>query len=170
MRHPARLLSLLVLAALALPAAASASPTISVIAKFRPFLPWLHSRSSVPVRLPERADFDFPARKLYAKATIVRHGYHLQLAAAPNCDGDACFVAAFDATKATHLGDTANAGLAHGIRGHYEQMHCGASCAPPTISWVQGGVRYDIQARIQQPHPRNAFLAMANSAIRAGAR
>ena len=61
-----------------------------------------------------------------------------------------------------------NVRLALGMRGHYEPIHCGASCAPASIAWIQKGVRYEIQAKALGG--RAGFVKAANSAIRAGNR
>ena len=86
----------------------------------------------------------------------------------PRCGGNACFLASFTAKEGEPLGFKANVTLARGIRGAYKPLSCGASCSPPSIIWIQGGVRYEIQAKALGG--RRAFVQMANSAIRAGAR
>jgi hypothetical protein len=58
--------------------------------------------------------------------------------------------------------------LALGMKGHYQPLSCGASCSPPSIAWIQKGVRYEIQAKALGG--RKAFVAMANSAINNGNR
>jgi hypothetical protein len=63
---------------------------------------------------------------------------------------------------------TTNVTLAHGLKGHYQPLSCGASCAPPSIAWIQRGVRYEIQAKALGG--RKAFVAMADSAIAHGDR
>ena len=169
-----RLACLLALLALAVPAAApavAASPTVDVAKKFRPFLPWLRDRSGLKVLLPGRVDLGFPARKLYASAKIPKRGvYELELAGAKNCNGaNVCFIAFFSATRDGRP-DTVNVGLDRGHHGHFEDLHCGASCSPPSISWVQGHVLYFIQAKLPTPNGRAALIRIANSAIRGGAR
>jgi len=59
--------------------------------------------------------------------------------------------------------------LVGGIAGRYRATACGASCSPGEVSWVRGGVRYEVQAAVIGPE-RATLVAMANSAISAGPR
>jgi hypothetical protein len=54
------------------------------------------------------------------------------------------------------------------MKGYYKALSCGASCSPPSIAWIQKGVRYEIQAKALGG--KQAFVAMADSAITAGNR
>ncbi|MET0447246.1 MAG: hypothetical protein ABW004_02520, partial [Aeromicrobium sp.] len=81
----------------------------------------------------------------------------------------ACFLAEFFAAKGAKLGYKAtNVKLALGMKGYYKASSCGASCTPPSIIWIEKGVRYEIQAKALGG--KKAFVAMANSAINAGNR
>ena len=169
---PTALIALVVLAFAALAQAASAP--VSVPPLFKHVLGKARSRSGIAVRLPSRATFDVSrTTKLYATGGGSRGRYDLELAAARNCGGaNACFVASFTGERAKHLGVRPNARLARGIRGRFQPLSCGASCSPPSITWVQRGVRYDLQARIDAhgTSQRAAFIALANSAITSRAR
>jgi hypothetical protein len=121
----------------------------------------------VPVLLPSRMNLDYSART-YAGGGGGNDQYALFLDARPRCGGNACFLASFTAKQGDPLGFKVNATLARGIRGAYKPLSCGASCSPPSIMWIQGGVRYEIQAKALGG--RKAFVAMANSAIRNGKR
>lgn len=151
--------------------AALASKTVNVPATFRSLLPKVKARTTVPVLLPSSLKLDFGrSQRLYAAATGRRSGYELELSAAPGCGGaNACFAATFTASRGAKLGFTPNVTLAHGAKGHYQPLSCGASCAPPDIAWTLHGVRYEIQARAL-PGKRADMVAAANSAIRAGGR
>jgi hypothetical protein len=125
-----------------------------------------------PVLLPATIDLDYAAgRPIYGEAAGVKKDhYALTLSAAQGCDGaNACFLAEFFGTRGAKLGyKSTNVALALGQKGHYQPSHCGASCAPASISWIQKGVRYEIAANALGG--RNAFVTWANSAIRAGNR
>jgi hypothetical protein len=126
---------------------------------------------NVPVLLPARANLDIDAgTKVYPGGTSRKGAYALTLSGAEDCGGaNACFLAAFSAKRGAKLGyKSADVRLALGMKGHYRGLSCGASCSPPSIAWVQKGVRYEITAKALGG--RKAFVAMANSAIRAGNR
>ncbi len=125
-------------------------------------------RGGVPVLLPQRYVADAP--HVYGSGGAAPGGYQLSLADAPGCDyATACFLAAFSGIR----GGTPIAGtrvtLVGGIAGRYRATACGASCSPGEVSWVRGGVRYEVQAAVIGPE-RATLVAMANSAISAGPR
>jgi hypothetical protein len=125
----------------------------------------------VPVLLPSRANLDIDtATKVYPDGKAKRGSYDLTLAGAADCGGaNACFLAEFTAKRGAKLGyTTTNVRLALGTKGVYRGLSCGASCSPPSITWIQKGVRYEIAAKALGG--RKAFVTMANSAIRAGNR
>src|SRR5436309_187210 len=136
-------------AALVLAPAAQAR-VVPIPPAFSAVLPQVRQQSHLPVRLPSRADLDIAAtQRLYTTGGGRRGRYDLELAGSPRCGGaDACFIASFTARRAHRLGERANVRLARGLRGVYRPLSCGASCSPPSIAWVQGAVRYDIQIRI----------------------
>jgi hypothetical protein len=137
---------------------------------FSAVLPQVAQKAHIAVRLPARADLDIGSHQLYATGGAKRTSYDLELATASRCGGaNACFVASFTAKRAKRLGERSNVHLARGVRGVYRPLSCGASCAPPSIAWVQRGVRYDVQIRITatKSKERSAMIALANSAIRA---
>src|SRR5438105_15687218 len=156
-------------AALVLVPAAQAR-VVPIPAVFSGVLPQVKRQSRVPVRLPSRADLDISAtQQLYATGGGRRGRYDLELAGSSRCGGaDACFIGSFTARRARRLGERSNVGLARGLRGVYRPLSCGASCSPPSIAWVQGAVRYDIQIRIAAgpARERAAMIALADSAIR----
>ena len=135
---------------------------------FSAVLPQVAHTAHIAVRLPARADLDIGRRQLYATGGAKRTSYDLELASASRCGGaNACFVASFTARRAKSLGERSNVRLAHGLRGVYRPLSCGASCSPPSIAWRQRGVRYDVQIRISaaKDRERAAMIALANSAI-----
>jgi hypothetical protein len=168
--RPPRIAALALSAFLLLASGASAS-TIDVPAQLGSAL-GKAQRSGLVVLLPSKMNLDYKAGgKLYAagSGSAKRHSYDLSLSGAKNCGGaTACFLADFSASKGAPLGFTTNVKLALGMKGHYKPLSCGGSCSPPSIQWVQKGVRYEIQANALGG--RSAFVSMANSAIRAGNR
>src|SRR5215210_3669226 len=117
----------------------------------------------VPVLLPSRINLDYSGRT-YAGGGGGNDQYALFLDARPRCGGNACFLASFTGEEGKPLGFKVNGRLAGGRRGAYKPLSCGASCSPPSIIWIQRGVRYEIQAKALGG--RKAFVRMANSAIR----
>jgi hypothetical protein len=127
-------------------------------------------QSGVDVLLPTTADLDTKRHApLYALAAATPGEYRLSLSPAKGCIADACFLAEFSGAKGKPLGYTAtNVSLALGMRGYFRPISCGASCSPASIQWIEKGVRYEIQANALGG--KREFVAMADSAIRAGDR
>lgn len=124
--------------------------------------------SGAPVLLPASINLDYDG-KAYPEVETRRGHYELGIAGAADCGGaNACFLARFAGDRGAKLGARTNVALAGGLRGVYRAESCGASCSPPSISWLRKGVRYEIQAKALGG--KAAFVRWANSAIRAGAR
>jgi hypothetical protein len=115
-----------------------------------------------------KLDFE-KGQRLYRSTTARRAGYSLGLNAAPRCGANVCFAASFSAERGQMLGYKPNVTLARGLQGHFQPLSCGGSCAPPSIAWILGGVRYEIQAKAL-PGRRADMVAAANSSIRSGRR
>lgn len=129
--------------------------------------------SGLVVLLPSTMNLDYKkSGKLYADGSGDKKTgrYSLELSAVKDCGGaNACFLAEFSGEKGQPLGyKTTNVSLALGMKGYYKGLTCGASCSPPSIQWIQKGVRYEIQAKALGG--KKAFVAMANSAISNGNR
>jgi hypothetical protein len=152
-------------------AATAAARTVKVPEQLGAAIP-SSAAIDVPVLLPATIDLDYAAgRTVYGDATSVKKDhYALSLSAVKGCGAaNACFLAEFFGTRGAKLGyKSTNVALALGQKGHYQPSHCGASCAPASISWIQKGVRYEIAANALGG--RAAFVRWANSAIRAGNR
>jgi hypothetical protein len=127
-------------------------------------------QSEVDVLLPATADLDTKRHApLYPLAAATPGEYRLSLSPAKGCTADACFLAEFSGAKGQPLGyTTTNVSLALGMRGYFKPISCGASCSPASIQWIEKGVRYEIQANALGG--KREFVAMADSAIRAGDR
>lgn len=152
--------------------AVAVARTVDVPSRLGAVIPKAHD-SGLVVLLPSRMDLDYRSGgRIYAEGDGDEKlgTYSLELSGAKDCGGaNACFLADFLGAKGAKLGyKTTNVKLALGMRGHYKAQTCGASCSPPSIAWIQKGVRYEIQAKAVGG--RKAFVAMANSAINAGNR
>jgi hypothetical protein len=162
--------ALTAVAFLALVPAAGARQIVDVPAAAGPALSKLH-HSGVAVLLPATASLDINrTTHLYPSASVSasRGEWGLSLSPVRNCGADACFLASFSGAKGQPLGFGTNVALADGLRGYFKPLSCGGSCSPPSIQWIEKGVRYEIQANALGRRP--AFVAMADSAIRAGDR
>ncbi|WCB94574.1 hypothetical protein DSM104299_03311 [Baekduia alba] len=160
----------LTVVAFALLTASAVARTVDVPARLGAEIPDAAS-IDVPVLLPSRVDLDIASStKTYPEGDSKKGEYHLALSGAKDCGGaNACFLATFTGERGAKLGYKAtNVKLALGMKGHYRPLSCGASCSPPSIAWIQKGVRYEIQAKARGG--REAFVAMANSAIKNGNR
>jgi hypothetical protein len=155
---------------LTLVSSAAARQVVDVPAAAGPALAKVH-HSGVAVLLPATANLDINrTTHLFASATVSRSRgeWGLSLSPVRNCFADACFLASFSGAKGQPLGFRTNVALAEGLRGFFRPISCGGSCSPASIQWIEKGVRYEIQANALGG--RQEFVAMADSAIRAGDR
>jgi hypothetical protein len=159
------------LAVVALLLASHAVHPVDLPAAFGDVLPRVARRTSVPVLLPATMPTDQP--KVYASGDGRRGSWTLTLASRPSCGADACFVASFGATRAKGARPfgPVRVRLPGGRHGRFQPLSCGASCAPPQISWRQHGATYSIQAAVgTRRTERRILVRMASSAIWHGAR
>lgn len=163
-----RRLILVVLAALLVAVPAFAAAPVNVPAKFSSLLPKVRSKSGIAVRLPSSLDAGVsPSRVRGAIEEVSSGQYHLSLGAARGChEATACFVAAFFGRRGAALDIKRKVSLARGIVGRYRPITCGASCSAAEVQWKQGSIAYAIQFK----GTKKQMLALANSAIRGGAR
>lgn len=152
--------------------AVAVARTVDVPTRLSAVIPEAHD-SGLVVLLPSTINLDYgKSGKLYAEGDGDKKlgTYAMQLSAVKDCGGaNACFLVEFSAAKGTKLGyKTTNVKLALGMKGYYQPRSCGGSCSPPSIQWIQKGVRYEIQAKALGG--KKAFVSMANSAINAGNR
>jgi hypothetical protein len=150
--------------------AVAVARTVDVPTRLAAVIPAAHD-SGLVVLLPATMNLDYGG-KVYADGDGDRRRgtYTMELSGAKDCGGaNACFLAEFLGAKGAKLGYKAtNVKLVLGMKGYYKALSCGASCSPPSIAWIQKGVRYEIQAKALGG--KQAFVAMANSAITAGSR
>jgi hypothetical protein len=130
-----------------------------------------NDRAEVRVLLPGSLRTEF--HRLYPGATVRSGFYDLNLGSVKHCrEATACFVAAFlgERGKTKPFGPK-RVPLARGRVGRFTPTSCGASCAAPQVQWREKGVLYTIQAKIgTEGTEKRRLVALANSAIRAGAR
>jgi hypothetical protein len=109
------------------------------------------------------------ARHLYASGGPSGASYDLELGAVKNCDGaNACFVAAFLAHKGGKVFGR-KVTVTGASKAGYVPLSCGASCSPPQVDFVVGGVLYSIQADLGK-RSKAKLITAAEQAIAAGPR
>jgi hypothetical protein len=153
---------------LALLAVLAATHNVDLPKTFARTLPQVKAHTSVPVLLPQRLPTDF--RRVFPSGAGHRRSWSLALGAIRHCGGaDACFVADFEGRRGGRPFGRIKVKLARGRTGWFTPLGCGASCAPPSISWHERRATFSIQANLPG-HDRRRLVAMANSAIRHGPR
>jgi hypothetical protein len=152
------------------PAATAADTTVDVPRLLRTWIARARSRSHLRVLVPSRLTTEFD--RLYPEGSARRDHYELALGAVRGChQATACFVAAFLARRGGQPAGPQRVQLAKGRIGRFTPLSCGASCAAPQVEWRERGVVYTIQAKIgTRDTERRLLVALANSAIRHGAR
>lgn len=174
MRHavPRLLALLLLLVALLLPAGASAAatPSYDVLKLLERPLKAVKKGSDLDVLLPSRMTADF--RRLYSVGRGRPGRYEFEIGSVRNCrSATACFVAAFSARRGGHPSATRKVELAEGRTGYFRPMRCGASCAAPSLEWLEDDVLHTFEAKLgTNSTERKILIRLANSAIRNGPR
>jgi hypothetical protein len=166
-----RLLLLCALAALLAPATASAASFVydvpDLVAK--PLIA-VNKATKLDVLLPSRMTTDL--KRLYSEGSGRARSYHFEIGAVRNChSATACFVASFRARRGAKPSNPIKVRLRGGRRGYFRPLSCGASCAAPSLEWVQNGVLYTIEAKLgTKRSERRILVRLANSAIANGPR
>src|SRR3954452_7295593 len=123
----------------------------------------------VPILLPSRIHTDIDP--LYGSGGGSRKDYQISVSSRPHCGANACSLAVFSGFKGGKLYGGRKATLARGRHGRYNTLSCGGSCSPPSVTWVERGVLYEIQMDFpSQTNARRELIKMANSAITHGPR
>lgn len=175
--RPIRLLATAAVVAAALPAAVATAPAAAeehAAAKvLAGEIAKVAKRTDVAVRVPASIDLDFDGA-IFGSGSATKRSYALGLDATEDCGGaNACFLASFTGERGGSYAFTRKVKLARGITGRYKPLSCGASCAPATVEWKQGGALYTIQAKVGAAGAtaqRAALVRAANSAISASPR
>jgi hypothetical protein len=140
---------------------------VNVPSKFSGSLAQVKQKAGIPVRIPSRLRGPVKPSRIFGDASARKGKYRLELGVTRQCNGsNACFVAAFFGEKGGSITNSTAVALHGGITGYFAQGGCGASCAPNSIEWMQGGVRYEIQFK----NRKRALRRLANQAIDAGPR
>ena len=159
------------LAVLLAPAAASAASYIYDVPELveRP-LTAVKKTAKFDVLLPSQ--FTSEHRKLYSQGRGRAGSYRFDIGAVKGCGtATACFVASFRARRGGKPTNPRKVELRGGRRGYFRPLKCGASCAAPSLQWVQDGVLYTIEAKLgTKKTERRVLIRLANSAIRRGPR
>src|SRR5262249_21161781 len=126
--------------ALALAAAApaqAATTRVDVPAVSAHVVQKVNASAPLPSLLPPSIVINGSGRKAYASGAAFKRGWTIDLAYTPGCGGaNACGMASFSAVLGRDIGGRANVTLARGVKAHYQGLSCGASCSPPTLSFV----------------------------------
>jgi hypothetical protein len=145
--------------------------TVLVLRLLRPQITLATARGHA-VLLPRRIRPGL--RPVHGEGSSTATGYIFTIAGGPpsfRCLGaNACTLVTFEAHPEQPLVGT-RVRLARGRVGAYTPMHCGASCADPSLSWNERGMTYTIWGAIGTPrHMKIPLVAAANAAIVAGPR
>ena len=167
-----RLSLLTLLAVLLAPAAAASAATyIYDVPELveRP-LKAVKKNAKIDVLLPTRLTSEH--RRLYSQGSGRARSYRFDIGAVKGCGtATACFVASFRARRGAKPTNTRKVQLRGGRRGYYRPLKCGASCAAPSLQWVQDDVLYTIEAKLgTKKTERRRLIRLANSAIGTGPR
>ena len=166
-----RLFLLTIAVALIAPASASAATyTYDVPDLVERPLVAVKKATTIDVLLPSRFTSDRP--KLYSEGRGGGGSYRFEIGAIRRCGGaGACFIASFRARRGGKPTNPRKVALRGGRRGYFAPLRCGASCAPPSIQWVQDDVLYTIEGKFgTRRTERRVLTRLANSAIGKGPR
>ena len=141
-------------------------------------MPKLVERPLRAVKKTARFDVLLPSqlttehRKLFSQGSGRAGSYRFDIGAVKGCGtATACFVASFRARRNGKPTNTRKVKLRGGRRGYFRPLKCGASCAAPSLQWVQDGVLYTIEAKLgTKKTERRVLIRLANSAIGRGPR
>jgi hypothetical protein len=166
-----RLFLLCACVALLAPATASAK-------SFAYDVPELVSKPLAAVNKATKLDVLLPSRMttehkhLYSEGRGRSHSYRFEIGAVRKChSATACFVASFRGRRGAKPSNPRKVKLRGGRRGYFRPLSCGASCAAPSLEWVQDGVLYTIEAKVgTKSSERKILVRLANSAIAKGPR
>jgi hypothetical protein len=164
------IIALIAVAAVAAPAIA-ASDSVNVPRKFKKLIPKVTEKSDLPVLLPSKLRAYGAPSRVFGHGGATRNSYGLELGFGKDCNGaNACFVAAFFATRGAKPDFKTKVKLTDGHTGYFKPITCGASCSPAVIQWRQHHALYEIQYKPASKNEKRAMARLANSAIEHGAR
>ncbi|MEA2134613.1 MAG: hypothetical protein QOC68_2522 [Solirubrobacteraceae bacterium] len=154
------------------------TPTTASAASFVYDVPDLVAKPLIAVNKATKLDVLLPSRmtthlkRLYSAGSGRERSYDFEIGAVRNChSATACFVASFRARAGAKPSNPSKVKLRGGRRGYFRPLSCGASCAAPSLEWVQDGVLYTIEAKLGTKRTeRKILVRLANSAIAKGPR
>jgi len=120
--------------------------------------------TKLPVLIPSTMPGD--KAELFGSGEADAKRYQIVVSTEEDCSANACSIAYFSGSKGGSAYGPRKATLANGRKGRYNPLSCGGSCSPPSITWKERGVVYELQ----MDTTRSALVRMANSAIRKGPR
>ena len=166
-----RFLLLCAFVALLVPATASAADFVYEVPELveKPLIA-VNKATKLDVLLPTRMTTEH--KRLFSEGSGRARSYRFEIGAVRNChSATACFVASFRGRRGGKPSNPRKVTLRGGRRGYFRPLSCGASCAAPSLEWVQGGVLYTIEAKLGTKRTeRKILVRLANSAIAHGAR
>jgi hypothetical protein len=134
------------------------------LAMFRSVLEELAPQVKVPILLPRKLPFRAADIKL-VRGDVRDDGYWISLHFSE--DGNAGYAAGFGASTTLTSSRKGAWKLASGLRARFMPVSCGGSCAPANLWWVQDGVEYTIQLKMNVKTPEGeqarALIDIANS-------
>ena len=131
------------------------SPTVAEVKQQTP----------LPVLLPSTLTTS-ETKTLYASAEGEARMYQVVVSTEEDCGANACSLAWFSGSKGGQPFGDRKVTLTSGRKGKYTPLSCGGSCSPPSITWKERGVVYEISTNAT----RAQLVRMANSAIKQGPR
>ena len=124
----------------------------------------MRRRSRCAFRRTLNLDYD---NGIYGVGSGNKKSFFVSISATKTCGANACFLASIGGEKGGTPAFKRTVKLTGGITGYFKPLSCGGSCSPPQIEWIQGGVLYDIQAKVIAG--KRDLVKAANSAINAKA-
>lgn len=121
--------------------------------------------TKLPILLPSTLSTQ-ETKTLYGSGEGEARTYQIVVSTEADCGANACSLAWFSGSKGGSPYGDRSVKLANGRKGKYTPLSCGASCSPPSITWKERGVVYEIQLDTT----RSGLVKLANSAIRKGPR
>jgi hypothetical protein len=121
--------------------------------------------TKLPILLPSTLSTQ-ETKTLYGSGEGDARMYQLVVSTEEECGANACSLAWFSGSKGGQPYGDRKVTLTNGRKGKYTPLSCGGSCSPPSITWKERGVVYEISTEAT----RAQLVRMANSAIKQGPR
>lgn len=122
-------------------------------------------QTPLPILLPTTLTTS-ETKTLYGAGEGEARMYQIVVSTEEDCGANACSLAWFSGSKGGQPYGDRKVTLVNGRKGRYTPLSCGGSCSPPSITWKERGVVYEISTQAT----RAQLVRMANSAIKKGPR